>query len=126
MVQVTDKDDLHAAEWTSGMWPESLQSAGDAVEEVCAHHRRLVDDETVEIADDAGVPARPVHVILDRFRCHAGAESEQPVDRHTANVECCNTSRRGDDSIALPVTHNHPDQGRFSRSCLARKEEILS
>ena len=123
LVEVADEDHLHASEGRAGTRPVLAEEEVDAVEEIRAEHRDLVDDDGLELPDELRVtrlaPAR-AHPLRGRV----DPEAEEPVHGLAAHVEGGDPGRGEDHRVPARGRAEMLEQGRLPRSRLAGDEEV--
>ena len=95
----------------------------DAVEEVRAEHRDLVDDDGPELPDQGRV-ARLAAARAHLLRGRVDPEPEEPVHGLAAHVEGGDPGRGEDDRLPPRDLAEAPEQGRLPRPRLAGDEEV--
>ena len=117
---------------------EGLRIAGvdaqhfvDEVDDICPHHRYLVDDDELHLAYQLALGTCVFQRLLDvtlvvaRVVGQQGMEgqTEEAVQRRTAGIDGGDTRRCEDDVFLLRVLGNVAQEGALTRAGLSREEK---
>ena len=123
LVQIADKDHLHAAERLPRMRAVQAQESFDAIEDIGAHHRYFVDHDGIEFFVKLGIADFAARG--DLLRRHIDREVEEMMDRLAADIERGDACRRKHDDILFGMAAEMLQQGRFAGARFAGDEERL-
>ena len=130
LVDVTHEQQLLAAEGL-GVAGVDAQHFVDEVDDVCAYHRDLVDDDEFDLSDEFSLCACVFESLLDmsvavaRVVGEQGVEgqSEEAVEGGASGVDGGDASGREDHVFLLCVAGDVAQERRLTRPCLSRKKE---
>ncbi len=92
LVQVSEHDEAHAAEWLARAPTVDAQRLVDGPHQVRAHHRHLVDDEQLQLAHDGAVATAPDVVGSNQPR----RKAEEGMNCLAADIDSSEARRRDD------------------------------
>ena len=126
LVQVADEHELHPAEGGAGPRAVLLERGGERIEEVRPHHRRLVDDQRVQLLQRLREASRVVGAAAHVLLGDAEREGEQAVDRVPVHVQRRDPSGCDGDRGAVGLLEIVPDQRRLAGAGLAGEEQVVA
>src|SRR5699024_7514202 len=126
LVQIAHQHQLYPAEGRAGPRAVQLERGGERIEQVRPHHRRLVDDERVQLLQRLREAPRVVAAAAHRLLGDAEREGEQAVDRVPVHVQRRDPRGRDRDRGALGGFEVVTDQRGLAGARLAGEEEVVA
>lgn len=131
LIDISHEEHLLASKRLAHLMTVDAQDLVDEVDNIGSHHRHLVNDYQLHLAQELDLFAIIAQRLADIACRITGVgrqqrmegEFEEGMERSASSIDGSNARRRKDDMLLLGRSSNIAEEGRFACPRLARQEE---